>query len=281
MDEATTATIAYADVFDYPFTRDDLSQWMLFDGKVPKQKKLFYYLPGRSHLVALRRKRASWQEEKWTIARRAARILSKISTIQLIGVTGGLAMDNADRQDDIDLFFIVSDSALWMSRLLATVAIELLGIRRRPKDAAVVNKVCLNMFMTESGMSIPSGERDCFSAHEVLQMRTLWERGNIYKRFLKANGWVKTYLPNAWKERVKSKGLPEYHKSKSNVLFSVLEPFAKKAQLWYMKKHRTHEVISDNTLRFHPNDARIWVKRKFAARLAKYHIPLDKIFYAS
>ena len=60
----------------------------------------------------------------------------------------------------------------------------------------------------------------------------------------------------------------------------IIELLAKNFQLWYMRKHRTHEVISDSTLRFHPNDARVWIKRKFAIRLSRFHTPLDKIFYA-
>lgn len=65
------------------------------------------------------------------------------------------------------------------------------------------------------------------------------------------------------------------------ILFIILEPLAKFIQLWYMEKHRTYEVITDTTLRFHPKDARVWVKRKLASRLAKFNIPLDKVFYAS
>lgn len=60
----------------------------------------------------------------------------------------------------------------------------------------------------------------------------------------------------------------------------IIEFFAKHAQLWYMKRHRTSEVITDTVLRFHPKDARIWIKRRFAARLKGYNTPLDKIFYA-
>jgi hypothetical protein len=63
-------------------------------------------------------------------------------------------------------------------------------------------------------------------------------------------------------------------------IFIFLEPFAKFIQLWYMRGHRTNEVISDTTLRFHPKDARAWVKRKLEVRLRTYHVPLDKIFYA-
>ena len=64
-------------------------------------------------------------------------------------------------------------------------------------------------------------------------------------------------------------------------LMRLFEWPAKQIQLWYMARHRTHEVITDTTLRFHPRDARVWVKRKLSARLAKFNIPLDKVFYAS
>jgi len=60
----------------------------------------------------------------------------------------------------------------------------------------------------------------------------------------------------------------------------VIEYFCKTVQLWYMKKHRTNEVISDTMLRFHPKDARIWIKREFAKRLARYNVPIDKFFNA-
>lgn len=60
----------------------------------------------------------------------------------------------------------------------------------------------------------------------------------------------------------------------------LLEPIARVVQLWYMRNHRTHEVISDTSLRFHPKDARVWIKRKLRTRLAKLHVPLDKVFYA-
>jgi hypothetical protein len=63
------------------------------------------------------------------------------------------------------------------------------------------------------------------------------------------------------------------------ILFLLLEPFAKFIQLWYMKRHRTNEVIGKTSLRFHPKDARVWVRRKLRVRLTGYHVPLDNIFY--
>ena len=191
-------------------------------------------------------------------------------------------------EDDIDLFFIVASGSLWVSRLLATILMNFLG-RRHPGDRQVTNKVCLNMFMTEDAVAVVSSERDCFSAHEVLQMEPLWERGGIYRKFLRANQWVKRFLPNAWEEKYQASSI-KYKGRRGYIIFSLLrntsflilrlfEPLARFIQLQYMKHRRTNEIISDTVLRFHPRDARVWVKRKLAKRLARYNIPLDNIFY--
>lgn len=205
----TLATVAYADVFDYPLTKQELSLWLIKVTKIAQAGKLqnkdgFYFLKGRSGLIQIRRERSMWQQEKWAIGRRAASVLSHIPTIQLVGVTGGLAMNNAKVGDDIDLFLVVSDGTLWISRLMATICMDILRLRRRPHDVTVTNKVCLNMFMTERGMGVSPDEQDCFSAHEVLQMQPVFDRRSMYKRFLNANTWVRTYLPNAWRYKNKA-----------------------------------------------------------------------------
>lgn len=268
--EALVATLAYGDVFDYPLTRQELIRW-------------FLYYPIRSVPRGFgsraKHKKASWQSGKWMIAKRAIRWLSLVPTIQLVGVTGGLAANNAGRDDDIDLFCIVADGTLWISRMLATTLMDIIGLRRHPKDQRVANKVCLNMFMTEGAMKLAKPDQDCFTAHEVLQMQPLFVREDTYKRFLRANQWVKKFLPNAWRWRANSKWKIENRKI-NKFLFTLVEPLAKIIQIWYMKKHRTSEVITDTMLRFHPEDARVWVKRRLRARLAKFNIPLDKVFYA-
>lgn len=285
--DAMIATIAYADIFDYPLTRQELRTWILIESHTPvrtkeiENKKGYFYLKGRSSLVRIREDRAAGQANKWAIARRAAQWLSYIPTIQLVGVTGGLAMNNAKVDDDIDLFIIVTDGTLWISRFKATIIMDMLGLRRHPRDATVTNKVCLNMFVTDRSMGVSDPERDCFSAHEVLQMQPLFIRGHTYRKFLSANQWVSAYLPMAWKNRALQTGKDKSILQRLGVwILRLVELPSKDFQLWYMARHRTHEVITDTTLRFHPKDARVWIKHKLAARLARYNVPLDKIFYA-
>lgn len=305
--ESFLATVAYADIFDYPLTPEECDIWRI---RVPhtasrihgwsntvtilkKHGKIFYCLRKNKSIIDKLEDRARWSVKKINIAQRMARILRFIPTIRLIGVTGGLAMYNAEKDDDIDIFCIVASGTLWISRFLAVAFMEAFGRRRRPADVRVKDKICLNMFMSESALCVPAQEQDLYTAHEVLQMRVLWERGGVYRAFLRANGWVRNFLPNAWKKssQFMVHGSQKKFKKKLfkkilrvllltiNYLLITVEPIAKFAQLWYMQKHRTTEVITDAIIRFHPEDARRRVRAELGKRLNRWNIPLDNIFY--
>lgn len=280
---AVRIAISYGEIFDYPLTEEELCVWLpyirhplmkLHEGVLRKQKRL----------IAIRKIREAYCIEKWIRAREVVALLKFIPTITLVGVTGGLARSNAKANDDIDFFIITSSRTLWITRALSTILLDFVHLRRRPDDTNVRNLVCLNMFMSEDGLSVPKHERDLFSAHEVLLMTPLLDRNVTYKKFLSANRWVKTFLPNAWRSKSQA--------SNSNVqqgLHSMLviviwisrffEVPARVIQLSYMQRRRTSEMISDTVIRFHPRDARGWIKKKLGERLKRFNIPLDKIFY--
>lgn len=283
------STLAYADIFDYPLTAQELHFWCIkqkikpggsvgLKNKNIEMKKGYYFLRGRKDLIQKRAKRYTDSLHKWHIASTVGWWLKWIPTIQLVGVTGGLAMSNADQKDDIDVFIVTRRGTLWTSRILATIVVGLLGRRRKPGALHVTDKICLNMFMSEEALTIPKNEQDLFAAHEVLQMVPLWTRDGAYHTFLYQNRWVEEFLPNAWAQ--KRKEFREKSLEKKDVLlFSLLETPARIFQLWYMKRRRTTELVSDSELRFHPRDARLWVKKALSIRLTKVNAPLDKIFY--
>lgn len=291
LQQAIRATVAYSDIFDYPLSRAEISLWGI--GGVPDsfpmpdgifEKKGYMFLPGRGHTVALREYKHETGKGKWAMAMRVARMFSLIPTVLCIGVTGGLAMDNAGEDDDVDLFFVTRRGSLWTTRMLVTVMAELMGVRRHPHDHSVSGKVCLNMFMAEEDLEIPASEQDLFAAHEVLQMKPVWVRGDAYVKFLDANRWSAYFLPNAWKKvwtdahaNVRSMQTTSY--SMVYILARLIEPFIKSIQLAYMKNKRTHEVIRSSMIRFHPRDARVWIRKKLQKRLDRWDIPIDKFFY--
>ena len=294
-------TLVYADIFQYAYTFDELVAWMpkntwkktaiqkqlhsLIKKKIVSEKSPFITLYGHTKNIQIRLNRQEYAIIKWKKAQRAAGILRLIPTIMFIGVTGGLSIQNADEGDDIDLYICAKKGTLWITRFFSTVLLEMFGIRRRPETRDVKDTICLNMFVTEDALAVPRQERDLYTAHEVLQMELLWERGGAYTAFLKKNAWVSEVFFQKWKEAIQK------HKSKHvnfqqrsfivciESFLKIVEKPAKYIQLWYMKERRTSEVVSDTILRFHPHDARLWIHTRLQSKLKRYYLPLDKNFF--
>jgi hypothetical protein len=298
--KAILKTLAYADVFDYPLTAREI--WKLaidcpqiklanvdatlkaMGGKLNLigRDGLYFFWKKRRGLVALREKRQNWSRKKMRIAQRVANWLKWVPWVKMVAVTGSLAILNSDRADDIDILIVSARKRLWLTRLLVTALVELTGKRRRPPKRADLwggefkDKICLNMFLDEDHLTVAKKEQDLFSAHEVCQMRPLWNRDKTYEKFLYVNRWVRKYLPNAInittsryydikKKRCKeSRGLVSILISRP---LNISENFVRDFQLWYMKKRRTTEVISEGVIRFHPKDARDWVLKEYNSRV--------------
>jgi len=116
----------------------------------------------------------------------------------MVAVTGNLAMDNAGQDDDIDFLIITTKKRLWLTRLLTNFLVELIANRRRPSDKEVKDKICLNMFLDENNLKIPIKEQSLFTAHEICQLKPLWVKNQLYRRFIQENLWLQKFLPN-WK----------------------------------------------------------------------------------
>ena len=289
------ATVCYADIFDYPLTVEELRVWLIGNPGNPSldipgivikatRNDTYVHLRKRQAIMRTRKRRHTISREKWQLARSFARFFTLIPTVRLVGVTGGLSMNNADRLDDIDLFFITSPGTLWATRGLVTLLSDILGIRRKTGDRQFTDKICLNMFMAEDAVTLPLRERDLFSAHEVLQLKILWSRGNTYQEFLKRNAWVKRFLPGGWNSVTANSVTSPHARPHMFAWFltpflRLMEPYVFRYQLRYMQPRRTTEVIRPGFIRFHPNDARIWIQKKLAKRIRQFNIPLDRIFY--
>lgn len=269
--------LIYSDIFNYPLRKEEI--WKFIIGKISRKsfegelknlsgvgfKNNFYYLWGRSKIIEKRIERKKESQRKLITAKIIARIFSLVPTVLLIGISGGLAMENAEEKDDIDLFVIVSRGNIWITRLILIFLLILMGrYRRREKKES--NKVCLNMLIGEEALAFPKSRNDLYTAHEIIQMRPVFERKNTYKRFLSANKWVLKYLPNGI--RIEKERYEKVNKSSQ----SVLEVIAKIIQLWYMKKHITSETIQDYFLAFHPYEYKYHVLKEYNKRLRKYSL---------
>lgn len=312
IEKAILKTLAYADIFNFPLTsgeiwgyliaRDDNREYkriknefkrisefedclkvLISGGKISADEG-YCFLKGREKIVGLRKKREKWSREKVKKAKRIANLLKIIPTVKLVGISGALAMNNAEEGDDIDLFIITSSGRLWLTRFLVTLLVEVTGQRRKPRQGKLGNwrgfpynreaissfaykdKVCLNMFVDEVHLAVPPSERNLFTAHEVVQMKPLWSRDGVYQRFLRENLWVGKFLPNSLRNT--------RHETRDTILplypfLSGLERLLMVLQLKYMQKRRTTEKISPGRILFHPEDKGKWVLENLKLKMKK------------
>ena len=285
--QAILKTLHYADIFDYPLkveeiykylveplTTDVLKEtlsWMSADSELISTDCGFYCLPGREGVVGLRKRREVYSRPKVEKAKRIARVLKFIPWIKLIGVTGALAVGNSDEDDDIDLMIITARGRLWLTRGLVVTFLLLTGRYRRP--GKIKDMVCPNLMIGDDALEFP--DRDLFTAHEIVQMKPIFERGNTYQKFLQANEWIKYFLPNV--ETGHAPSLPQQFNhlidSKNRRLdrtiqqFNFLETLAYKLQLKFMESKKTVEITTPSIIRFHPHDIRQRVLKEYQKRI--------------
>jgi hypothetical protein len=212
---AVLACLSYFDLFSYPLREEEVFLWLPAKAGRQEVKKAleelrkagkvsvkdgFYFFPPKNS-VELRKKRERYAEGKIKKAQKAARLLGFLPGVLLVGLTGNLAMKAAKKEDDIDFLIITRSGWLWRSRFLAVIFLELLGWRRRPNQKEVRDKICLNLFLEEGHLALKKERHDLYTAHEILQMKPLVDKANAYQRFLQANFWAASFLPQAWGEK--------------------------------------------------------------------------------
>ncbi len=238
-------------------TQEELFKWRVREKVVSsiknnalsiKYKNGYYFLEENKGAVLKRvlRKRASLV--KMEIAKKAAKILGKIPTVKMVGVTGSLAMGNADENSDIDLIIVTTQGGLWKTRLISYFVLKLARFKlRKPREINEKDKLCLNMWMDESDLGIE--RRNIYTAHEILQVVPLVNKRNTYERFLLENIWAAEYWPNA----VKVKKI-EFELGRKEKRFGVVEKVVRTLQIFYMSGKITRETISPTRAFFHPYD---------------------------
>lgn len=294
MEKAILKTLIYADIFDYPLTVFEIHKWLigrkanlrqvektlesLYKVSGIKYYGRYYFLPRRNRLVGKRLHREKQSQLYFKKAKMLSQILKLIPWIKLVGISGGLAVNNASKKDDIDLFIITAKNRLWISRLLTLGLLSLTGQRRKKGDQSrrIVGKLCINILLEED--KLEQQNKDIFIAHELLQMKVLWQRGGVYSKYLEDNDWAFKFLPNWVGNQYQVSGSKYYgkkHYQKTlntqyiihNTILDVFEKLARKFQLWYMRQPKGMERIEDGALYFHPKDCRSEILAQYKQRI--------------
>jgi len=192
--------LAYADVFDWPLSMDEVHRYLPVSATRPEVVAAIWsaHLAGRVEvrgdlvclrnrdgLIARRHELEANAAALWPHAVRFGRIMSRLPGVRFVAVTGSLAVGAPAAGADVDLFLVTVDGRLWLTRALAIAVVRWARLRR------VV--LCPNFIVTTSALRLD--DRDAFTAHELMQLVPL-HGPDLYDELLASNGWYRDHLPN-------------------------------------------------------------------------------------
>jgi len=278
--EAILKTIAYADVFDFPLTYNELRERLI--GEKVKEKifdasledlvrsgeliktDIFYHFPYRADLPEKRRRAKFYSEEKSTRAKKVSKLLKIVPWIKMIGVTGAVAAENSGENDDIDFLIVIARKRVWLTRFLVVMILKLTNSYRSEKHPN--NRICPNIFLSEDKLSWEEEKRDIYVANEVTLLKPIYERGQTYLKFLSSNLWCLDLLPN-FDSNLSFSQPKEGKPRRTGVIGNLIEIVAMRFQLWYMRNKKTSEITDRDLIHFRKKDNRVWILKKYQERL--------------
>jgi hypothetical protein len=203
LENAILQTIAYADIFDYPLTVEEIHRYLVtvpatcaqVDQALSEHPSMlsalstqdgYYCFTGREAIIDTRRQRAKISQNLWAIAKSYGRRIGRLPFVRMVAVTGSLAANNADPNSDIDYLIVTEPKRLWLCRLFVIAMVKWAQFRG--------HTICPNYFISENALVIH--ERSLFTARELTQMVPVYG-SETYHVLYRKNAWVAEFLPNA------------------------------------------------------------------------------------
>lgn len=126
--DAVLLTLCYREIFEFPLTRQELHRYLILasadesalDRSLTELEGRHvtlmedYVLPvGGESMLELREARRRASAHCWRWALRYARWLRWVPFVRMVGVTGSVAVHNAEDTADIDLFCVTAPQRIW------------------------------------------------------------------------------------------------------------------------------------------------------------------------
>ncbi|OHA55713.1 MAG: hypothetical protein A2388_02795 [Candidatus Veblenbacteria bacterium RIFOXYB1_FULL_43_13] len=256
--------------------------------KLVKINRNFWQLADSPSYTEERLARARWSIGKRQRAERVAKLIMKLPFVRLVALANTNASEGAKRDSDIDLLIIVKAGRIFLSRLLITTLVQLLGWRRH--GVKVANRICLSFYLADNELNIKSlaYPDDPYLIYWLASLQPLADFGT-FNNLLADNAWAQNFIPHRYlvfkaanTQTVANSKLIWPEQALVGRLGDVLEYGARRLQLFLISRHKDSRlgdgssavVVSNNILKFHESDQRPQLAKNFRERqqqiLAKY-----------
>jgi hypothetical protein len=281
LDQAILATVAYADIFDFPLDRLEVHRDLIgvaatadatfaaLDGLVARGQLAedagHLTLPGREALWALRRERRTRAVALWPVARRYGLSIARLPFVRLVAVSGSLAANNPDPRADLDYLIVTAPGRLWLVRAMTILIVRAARLRGI--------QLCPNYLLTTRALVL--ARRELYTAHELLQIVPV-AGDATYRDMLTDNHWAAEWLPNRFRQATAAPALPPTATALGRVGEAALGgALGDRLEAWEGRRKQRRFGSGDHSARFtddvcegHYGRARQHVLAEFARRCA-------------
>lgn len=309
LEKSILKTVSFFDLLQYPLTLLEIHKWLFNDeGKLDRAVSLsqlsdcldgsdvlktklaasasFYCLAGRQSICGTRQQRYIITRQKYRLARKGLLALALLPFVESVFLCNNFGYNNLHRESDIDIFIIASPRRLFLTRLFATLAISLLGLR--PGKHSQADRLCLSFYVSSENLDfhrLRITEPDIYFDYWLSNLLPAYDTG-AHNRLLAANSWLAKTLPNllpivpapqrtiilgAWGRIAKQAAAGLL----SGRLGDRLEAWAKKIQLKKISNVKrqlvqagdSRVIIDDRIIKLHENDRRLDYLRRWQEKL--------------
>lgn len=187
-----------------------------------------------------------WKIKKEKKAKDLGKWIEKnFKDILLMGISGSVASGYPKKNDDIDLIIITKNNKLWITRLKLRWKIFFNKIpHRKYNQKENKDEFCFNLWLDESGLKFPKRRQKLQSAMDLIMMKPIFDKNNIYQKFILENEWAKKYVATGYNEKISNFQLSVSSKSVGSYLDQLINKMFFWPQYWYMKKKVINEKIN-------------------------------------
>ena len=310
-DDRIWLTLFYARLFGQNLTKEQLWRRLLKNeknkilSKTDFEKKVKTFID-QGLLKIDREKRLFWEPKKsdddedegkknffkkWVLAQKSAEIIKKIPFVKGIAVTGSIAGENCQKNDDLDFLIITKKNRVYLGRFFCYLLAMIKQKKRRSNHET--DSWCFNLFLDESQLIIPLNKRNLYGASQLNLMKSLWEKEDCLKNFKKENSWLNNWFNEQQVELkiTKKEILKEKNQGQENNILKKFgdkaEALMRKIQQNYMSTKITNELIGEKQIFFHPLKRKIsslaelkkeWINELKKAKISNRNDELGNFF---
>ena len=137
-----------------------------------------------------------WYRYKWWRVRLAVGLLRHVPFVRLVAVANTLADQTTGKNSDIDLFIVIEDGRMYLTRTIITFLLQVTGLRRTNKKIA--NRFCLSFFVTTESLDLQPvafAPYDLYLAYWITELVPALDGAQTFERLRAANRWVEHFVP--------------------------------------------------------------------------------------